>query len=131
MKECRPVPQSPGLVRADFTGDGRMDFALLLNAGETGKIIDWQGMKLKETRYVFAIFVEDGQGGYKFKPLQRFEDFVPIAAFIDLQKSGDIRGVDGRLAKISNPAVSFVFCEKSEAVYYFSGDRIRTVWVSD
>ena len=132
MKGCDPVPKSPGLVQADFNGDSRLSYAVLLKAGETGKVVDWQGTKLKQTRYVLALFLDDGMGGFTFKPIHRFEDFSPIAAYIDLQRAGSIKSTsDNRTVVIHNPGVSLVFCEKSEAVYYISGNRVRTVWVGD
>lgn len=131
-KECKPVPKTPGLVRADFDGDGRADFAVLVKAGETGKVVDWQGTRLREARYVFAIFLDDAKGGFTVRIVQRFVDFVPIASFIDLQAPGNVPGFgENPGVVIPNSGIAFVNCEKSEAVYYFSGKRIRTIWVSD
>src|SRR5258706_200027 len=62
-KECGPVPESPGFVAGAFDGDGRNDFAALVKIGETGKVVDWEGKKLHETRYAIAIFLATSNRG--------------------------------------------------------------------
>jgi len=131
-KACSPVPSSPGIVQGDFNGDNHPGFAVLLRAGETGKIVDWQGRKLKEIRYAFAIFLSDGKSGFQTKLVRRFIDFAPLGAFIDLKAPGKVRNRDeNRDVVIRNPAVILVFCEKSASVYYISHNHVRTVPIAD
>ncbi len=47
---CNPVGDNPGLVRADFNGDGRPDYAALLKIRETGKKTIWEGKRLYSDR---------------------------------------------------------------------------------
>ena len=131
-KACNPVPRSPGLVLGNFDGDNHPGFAVLLKDNETGKVIDWQGRKLREFRYVFAIFLGNDKGDFQAKLVRRFSDFTTLGAYIDLQAPGNLRNRDeNRDVAISNPAISLVFCEKSTAVYYVSGGHIRTVTIAD
>jgi hypothetical protein len=133
--ECGPAPTSPGFVQADFDGDGRADFAVLLNAGATGKVVDWQGKHLRETRYVLALFRAKQTGGFTVTRLNRFVQFWPVAAYIEPQGAGKLEGAGdahrGAGVMLQNPGVSLVFCGKSAVVYYVSDHRVHEVWVGD
>jgi hypothetical protein len=132
--ECDPVPGSPGYVPADFDGDGRGDFAVLLKVGETGKVVPWQGKQLKETRYALVMFLDDGLGGFTVKRLHSFVQFWPVMAFID-RVTGKVSGLgdERRGAEITlrDPGVSLVFCGKSAVVYYLKDHQVRTFAVGD
>lgn len=131
-QSCGSLPKGPGFVAADFNGDKRVDFAVLLKVRETGKTTDWNGKKFKETEFAFAVFVDDGKGGFKKVYIQRFSDLTPISAYIDLTPAGIVPGIGSNPSlTLKNPGVSLASCEKSEAVYYLSGDRVRVHWVSD
>jgi hypothetical protein len=132
-KECDPVPQYPAVAVADINGDGRVDFGVLLKAGDTGETVDWQGAKLKRTRFIFSIFLADGHEGYKSIFVRRFTDFSPLAAYVDVQPRGNVTNVGSRKAgtTLRNPGVAFINCGKSVAVHYLVRGRVRTIWVSD
>ena len=129
-EDCGPTP-NPGFVEGDFNGDGQQDFAVLLNNGETGKVVDWQGKKLKETRYVFAIFVNKGDGTFVVRHVDRWVESGPLIALISPQPAGRIESFVDKSITISNPGVAFAWCGKSEAVYYMSANHVRSFWVSD
>lgn len=131
-KSCRPIPKNPGLVRADFDGDHRADFAVLLRLGQTGKVVNWQGSTLTETQFAFAIFLDDGNGRFIYKFVRRFVNYAPVAAFIDIQEAGKIRNRDqNRDVVVPNPAIMLVFCEKSASAYYLSSGKVRRISVVD
>jgi hypothetical protein len=131
-KSCGSLPKSPGLVTGDFNGDGRRDFAALLKGHSTGKLVHWEGKSLVETEFAFAIFLDDGHGGFKPAYVRRFKDLLPILAYIDIMPPGHVKGTGEKPGiALKNSAISFVNCEKSEAVYYVSGERVRIHWVSD
>jgi hypothetical protein len=131
-KGCNPVPHSPGVVTADFNGDNHPGFAVLLKGVETGKTVEWQGQKLKEVHYAFAIFLSDGENSFRAGFVRRFVDFSPIGAYIEIQPPGSLRNRDeNRDVLISNPGVALVFCEKSAAVYYVSRNHIRRIPIVD
>jgi hypothetical protein len=132
MTECDQVPDSPGIVVADFSGDGRKDVAFLAKTGETGKVVKWQGRDLKMTRYVFGVLVENGKGGFSKKLLRRFEDYAPIAAFIDVQTAGIVRDRDtGKDVKLRKSAVALIFCGKSAELFHLVRGRVATVQLAD
>jgi len=128
---CAPVGQSPGLVRADFDGDGRDDYAALLKK-ETGKEKTWEGRALREARFAFVLFMDDGGGAYKPRVVRRYADFVPTAVVLDLQPAGDVRHRETRKnVKLSNPGVMLSFCEKSATTYFIVDGKIRSVPIAD
>jgi hypothetical protein len=131
-KSCQPVGSSPSIVHSDLTGNHRDDFALLLKTKDTGKQTIWQGKNLKEAQFALMLFRDDGRGGYVARRLKTFTDFVPLAAYIDLEPAGKVHNAfTNRDVATDHPAVSLVFCEKSEAVYYIQGDKVSVVPVSD
>ena len=132
-EECGDTfPGQPGLVVADLSGNSRRDFAVLVNAGETGKVTEWQGTKLKLTNYAFAIFLDDGEGSFKLKFLKRFQGYAPLAAFIDIQGPGRVADRDnGKAVTIEHPGVSLVFCGKSASLYHLVGREVKTIQLAD
>jgi hypothetical protein len=129
---CQPVGDSPGLVRADFNGDGRVDYAALLKIKVSKEETVWQGKSLREARFSFVLFLDDGSGGYKPRSIRRYTDFVPTAVVIDLQPAGKIRHRETRqYIRVPNPAVMLSFCEKSATTYYMVNDKIRSIPIAD
>ena len=129
---CAPVGQAPGLVRADFNGDGRDDYAALLKTKETGKETIWEGKKLREARFSFVLFLDDGNGGYKPRVVRRYTDFVPTAVVLDLQPAGNVRHREThKTVKLANPGVMLSFCEKSATTYFIAAGKIRSIPVAD
>jgi len=128
---CAPVGQAPGLLHADFDGDGRADYAALLKK-ETGKEKTWEGRTLREARFSFVLFLDDGSGGYKPRVVRRYPDFLPTAAVLDLQSAGTVRHRETRKnVKLPNPGVMLSFCEKSATAYYIVDGKIRSVPIAD
>src|SRR5438034_6270469 len=48
MEECEAVPKTPGLVRADFNGDGLEDAAVLLVTHVASEIKIYEGRKYQK-----------------------------------------------------------------------------------
>jgi hypothetical protein len=129
---CQPVGESPGLLRADFNGDGRDDYAVLLKTGDTGKERTWEGKTLRETRFAFAFFLDNGSGGYEPRVVRRYVDFIPTAAVLDLQPAGEVRHREThKNVRLKNPGVTLSFCEKSAATYFLHANKIRSVPIAD
>jgi hypothetical protein len=129
---CQPVGESPGILRADFNGDRRDDYAALLKTGETGKEKNWDGKTLREAHFSFVLFIDDGSGGFRPRTIRRYTDFIPTAVVLDLQPAGNVRHRETRKSiYISNPGVTLSFCEKSAKTYYLVNDKIRSVPIAD
>lgn len=129
---CKPVGESPGIMRADFNGDRRDDYAVLLKTRETGKEKNWHGKTLREAHFSFVLFIDDGNGGYGQRTIRRYSDFIPTAVVLDLQPAGHVRHRETRKSvHIPHPGVTLSFCEKSAKTYYLIDDKIRSVPIAD
>jgi hypothetical protein len=129
---CAPVGEEPGLVRADFDGDGFDDYAVLLKTKETGKETFWEGRKLREAHFAFVLFLSHGSDEYKPLLVRRYVDFVPTAVVLDLRSSGDVRHRETRKpVKLRNPGVTLSFCEKSATTYFLLDGKVLSVPVAD
>jgi hypothetical protein len=129
---CQPITSNPGLLRADFNGDGRDDFAALIKLQETGRVKEWEGRSLREARFSFVLFLDDGVGGYRTRVVRKYLDFIPSSVVIDIQTAGVIKHRETkRDILIPHTAVTLSFCEKSATAYYFVGKKIHSVPVAD
>lgn len=129
---CQPVGNSPGLIRADFNGDGQQDYAVLLKIRVNKKETIWEGKSLREARFAFVIFLDDGAGGFRPRVIRRYDDFVPTAVVIDLQPAGKIRHRETHKdVQVPMPAVVLSFCEKSATAYYLVDDKFRLIPIAD
>jgi hypothetical protein len=129
---CAPVGRSPGVVRADFDGDGRDDYALLLKTRDTGKVTIWEGKALRQAEFAFAFFLADGSGGFKARVVQRYLSYLPTSEVIQLQPAGRIRQMEtNRTITLKHPGVTLVFCEKSATTYYLAAGKILSIPVAD
>lgn len=131
-KSCAPVPKSPGLVRADFNGDGLEDAAVLLKTSVSSEVTVWQGQELRKADFLFVILLNDGKGSYHIRTLDKFAGHIPAIAFIDLESSKKIRPLGAKKdLTLSNPAIVLTYCEKSAAAYVVTGTRVKEVPLSD
>jgi hypothetical protein len=128
--DCESSP-SPGFLEADFNGDHHPDFAVLLKGSETGKVTNWEGKELREIRYVFAIFVNQGNGEFRVAASEHFVDYGQVGAYIGLQPARHVDSYVSKPITVSNPAVAVEWCGKSTVLYYFSHGRMKKFWTSD
>jgi hypothetical protein len=128
---CAPVGETPGVVRADFNGDGFEDYALLL-AKETGKETSWQGSILKEARFSFVFFLRSADGKYQPRLVLRDTGFIPTTIVLKLQSAGKVRHREThKNIQLKYPGVMLSFCEKSATTYYFAGHTVRSIPIAD
>jgi hypothetical protein len=60
-----------------------------------------------------------------------FENNIPWAyTFIDIQKPGTVRGLGGQRT-LKDPGVMLAICEKSAALFYLQGTKVRELQLSD
>lgn len=129
---CQPLGDDPTLVRADFNGDGRDDYAALLKLGETGKKTEWQGKQLRQGRFALVLFIDNGKGGYLAKLAQRFTSYEPTATMVKFMPPGKVQNAEtGKDVVLKNAGVALSFCEKSATVYYLTGHRVRSIPLFD
>jgi len=130
MRECESVPKTPGLVKADFNGDGFEDAAVLLVTHDSTKTYVSGGVKYREATLVLAILLNDTKGGYTAASRETFQDSIPAWHFLTLVPAPQVfhGGVDDEeTLELRNPGVMLTFCSKSASVYGVTGFKVRTI----
>ena len=129
VKGCFKSLPSPGLVRADFNGDGREDVAVLLKTRVADEVKTLEGQEFREADFMLVILLNNGQGGYHVRIADKFSDYLPLEGYISLHPPGKVRPLDAeKEVVIRNPAVALTFCERSRAIFSVTGTRVR-VWI--
>jgi hypothetical protein len=129
---CNLVPKNPSFVHADFNGDGYEDYAVLLKIKETGRVVYWQGKKLREAKFALVLLLGNGKDGFKPKIASQFTSYIPTATTISILPSGKLHGLDSKKnIEMKNPGVALSFCEKSATAYYISHGQIRAISLVD
>src|SRR5262249_9086775 len=125
---CRSV--SPGLVVADFNGDGRPDFAGLLRSGRPRPGRTEGGREYTEEEVWFVGFLGGG-GRLRRGHLEHWWGVsAPGRSALTLMRPGVVDewpGVEhrARRVRLKNPGVIRIYCEASAVVYYWSPSRNR------
>jgi hypothetical protein len=133
MRECEPVPKAPGLVKADFNGDGFEDAAALLVTHISDKVTLWDGREFRDADFLLVLFLGDGKGGFQSHVVSKFPDQIPTAVVLSITGPGIIFSLENSTNRtaLKNPAFVEHYCGKSSAAYEVTGDRIREIILSD
>jgi len=132
MRECEQVPRTPGLVKADFNGDGFEDAAVLLKTHVASEVKTWEGQTYREANLVFVIFLSDGKGGYLTPTQDKYKNLIPAMLFLDVIPPGKVRDIEaGKDVVLQNPGVMLTFCGKSAAAYAVTGSTVKEIPLSD
>ena len=131
MENCEQVPKTPGLVKADFNGDGLEDAAaLLVEHGSLKTYVAKGGGKYRRATFLFVILLNDGKGGYVTPTRERYSDGFPAWHFLTLVPAPQVfhGGVDDEeTLELRNPGVMLTYCSKSASVYGVTGFKVRTI----
>jgi hypothetical protein len=129
---CGPLEAHPGLVSADFDGNGRVDYAVLFKAGDVKEEKEWRGRKLSLMDLWLVAFLQQDDGLLASFVLAEFETFLPSDVMIEKQLPGTIEEWDSeRIVTLRNPGFLFHFCGKSASVFYWSEGKFERIWISD
>jgi len=116
--------KNPGIIEADFKGDGQKDYAVLLKIGQpeetvytsNGKSTPWNKL-----RVWFVVFLGQTDGSFKSIILEKIDDHS-FPAYVTLKKinPGHLENFDsGKRTSLKNAGIGLEFCEQSETVYYW------------
>lgn len=129
---CGALEANPGLVTADFNGDGRADYATLLVSKLAKREQMWEGRKLRLVDAWFVVFLQKGDGAFDRKDIEHFETFLPSGTGIAIQPAGPVKESEsGKVTNLKWPAVEWFFCEKGASVHYWNGKSFAAVPTSD
>ena len=76
-ESCGKVADSPGLVRADFNGDGLEDAVAILVTNIVRESKHWNGKEYRDANFRIVLFLNDGKGGYVVRELGKFTNQIP------------------------------------------------------
>jgi hypothetical protein len=131
-RACSPVGGAPGIVQADFDGDERDDYALLLKTESKGRSVIWEGRELQEAAFSLVLFLDDGNGGYDARVVRQYTALLPTLGMLGLQPAGGVRHRETKQTiKLENPGVTLFFCEKSATTYYLLDGEVRSIPIAD
>jgi hypothetical protein len=119
VERCGAERRRDQVVRADFNGDGRADYAVLLRIGEPKAIA---GEALKSAPVWAVVFLARRDGLYRSFILYKSEDvMIPSRQVIALQPAGRVHhgAHPERVLTIAQPGIASILCEGTEKVYYW------------
>jgi hypothetical protein len=112
----------PGYVIADFDGNGKEDYALLLLCG---------GKKKQTIR--FDVLMADKNNSYSRIKIEKWSDELSLKnLYLEITKPGKIKETDSeRTITIKNDGVSLNLFEAASRVYYWKNGKFNNVQTSD
>ena len=119
VERCGTERRRDQVVRADFNGDGRADYALLLRIGEARAVA---GEALKSVSVWAVVFLARRDGLYRpFILFKSEEVMIPSRHVIALQPSGRVHhgAHPERVLTLKQPGLASILCEGPEKVFYW------------
>jgi hypothetical protein len=118
-ERCGPDHRREQLFRADFNGDGRPDYAMLLRIGEPeGKT----GEALRTAPLWAVVFLANRDGRYRpFILIKDGDAMFPLRRVLWVQAPGRVHhgAHPERVLTLKRPAVGSMLCESTAKVYYW------------
>ncbi len=124
----RGRPQ-PGIVEADFDGNGVKDYATLLVVGDPRKTEkELNGKQWQRFELWLVVFMGQSDGQFKPVTLDKMQGWIPSSRGLRLQKAGSSRLADSRRRVwLRHPGFALYACEQYAVIYYWSGSRFEMV----
>ena len=122
VESCGADLDHPGYIKADFNGDGKYDYALLLSKKDSNiLVVFFMG---KHDKYV-PVFIEKEAAGDSIKLIKKGESIDAEEELIGEQA--------GNHVVLKHHGIEAIFCEKSSIAFYWD-EKKRTfikVWTGD
>ncbi len=129
---CGNKSDHPGLVKGDFNGDGKLDYAALVKLGGSESETLWEGKLLKRAAFAVFMFVANSDSGYRAVKLTEDSAYMPFANTIAIFAPATVKDRESGLdVTLVNPGITLSYCEKSAAVYYLDNKNVRSIAISD
>jgi len=119
VERCGAEHRRDQVVRADFNGDGRADYALLLRIGEPKAVA---GEALESASVWAVVFLARRDGRYRPFILSKSDEvMIPSRQVIALRPSRRVHsgGHPERSLTLTQPAIASILCEGTEKIYYW------------
>ncbi len=119
VERCGAERRRDQVARADFNGDGRADYAVLLRIGEPKAVA---GEALKSAPVWAVVFLARRDGLYRPFILSKSEEvMIPSRQVIALQSPGRVHhgAHPERVLTLKQPGIALILCGGTEKVYYW------------
>jgi len=119
VERCGTEHRRDQVVRADFNGDGRADYAVLLRIGEPKAVA---GEALKSVSVWAVVFLARRDGLYRSFILSKSDEvMIPSRQVIALRPPGRVQvgGHPERPVTLKQAAIVSILCEGTEKIYYW------------
>jgi len=129
---CEITGNQPGMIMADFNGDGKSDYAVLaqlrrVKGNRTNKDEDFDGVDI-----TLLALMQTASGAFKKVILEKIKGNWVGNVFIDLEAPGILHETQtNRPVHLKTPGVALVYCGKSLVDFYWDGRGFKEVWISD
>lgn len=131
-EDCDFGQADPGVVMADFDGDGAIDFAVLFESASPEGVVEWAGRKWPRVQVVLNAYLGNRDKTLRTVTLMRLEDYHPISMFIGLQVPGRVAEFDTTHdVSLARPGILLTYCGKASIVYYWDGTKFVSIPISD
>ncbi len=121
--DCAPgsVP-GPGWFAADFDGDGRTDYAVLLVSDDPTWIVHFEGQDYPTYKARLLAYLSQANGRLSEHAVYAFQEALPTIRGIAPHAPDPAAGASsGRQARMRRTGINFVSCGQFEVVYYWQG----------
>jgi len=108
---------SPGLLRADFNGDGRADYAALLNFPQKKRVGEW-----------LVVLLGTPGGGFQLRLLEKYDSFHnDVYLTMQLVEPSNSR----RKGKSAGPGISRIHPDRSPTLFYWEQGRFQRLRIAE
>lgn len=134
QSECEIKGDQPGMIKADFNGDGKSDYAILV---QLRKVKGNQKNPVKDEDFeevdiTLLTLIQTPSGSFDRYILEKTEGYMTGMVFIELVAPGIEHEFDtNKPVRLKNPGVALVYCGKSKVDFYWHGRGFKQVWISD
>lgn len=131
-KECDIKSRQSGVITGDFNGDGKNDYAVLvqlkkIKKDSKGKDEDFEGVDIN-----LLVLMQNSNGSFDKYILEKTEGYWTGMIFIALEATGIKHEFDtSKPVRLKNPGVALVYCGKSKVDFYWHGHGFKDIKIAD
>jgi ubiquinone/menaquinone biosynthesis C-methylase UbiE len=118
---CAPAAApGPAWIAADFNGDGRTDYAVLLVSDEATWTVRFDNQDYPTYAARVVAYLGQADGGLREREVYAFQESLPTIRGIAVQ--GSSAAGSGGEARMRHAGITFISCGQFAVTYYWTGD---------